>query len=222
MEAVPEHLRKELLKTLSPGMAAYGFGSLPPGTFVRQRGGVRDIFQVVILDGKPGYRIQPNVGIRIEKVEDLFHKTSGFEPRYQKKTATMGNSVGAYLEGNSQACEFLLESESDIKTISDKILGVFREFALPFFNQWGSLLAIDKELNDNPTQLTSHRALAWFRCSTGVIVAKLVGRADYEKLVTIYMEAMKADNRGFYLKKFQSLLQSLEAIEADGGPSELL
>ena len=64
---------------------------------------------------------------------------------------------------------------------------------------------------------TSHRGLAWFRCSTGIIVAKLVGRPDYEQLAAFYLDVMTRDNKGFYLKRFQPLLKSLESVEAGSG-----
>ena len=77
--------------------------------------------------------------------------------------------------------------------------------------------AIDAELNDDPSKKTPHRSLAWFRCSTGIIVARLVGRADYEKLAEFYTEVMTQDNKGFYLTRFQNLLRSLESAEPGGG-----
>jgi hypothetical protein len=188
-------------------------------SFVRRRGEVTDLFQLVCLDGKPGYRIQPNTGVRIERIEELFHQTSGFEPKYQKDTPTMGSSVGILLNGDSRTCEFLLESEAEVAFVAEKIVGVFREFALPYFERWGSLQAIDAELNDKPAERTPQRALAWFRCSTGIIVARLLGRHDYEQLAAFYTDVMTRDNKGFYLKRFQALLKSLESVEPGCGLS---
>ena len=57
------------------------------------------------------------------------------------------------------------------------------------------------------------RGVAWFRCSTGLIVAKLLGAPGYETLASFYVDVMKRDNKGFYLKYFKSLLTSLEDVK---------
>jgi hypothetical protein len=50
-----------------------------------------------------------------------------------------------------------------------------------------------------------------------VIVAKLSGRSDYAKLVEIYSDVMRKSDKGFYLKRFESLLRSLEPVHAEAG-----
>ena len=214
-------LKRSLFESLRPDLAKHGFSlDAARDRFVRKRGGVTDLFQLVCLDGKPGYRIQPNTGVRIERVEEIFHQTSGFERKYQKGTPTVGAPVGALLSGTDpRACEFSLESGSEVVSVSEKLVGVFREFALSYFEHWGSLRAVDAELNDKPAERTVQRALAWFRCSTGIIVARLLNRPGYEQLAAFYTDVMARDNNGFYLKRFQSLLKSLESVEPGCGLS---
>jgi hypothetical protein len=216
-------LKAVIFATTSPELMKSGFSlKLAKDRFVRKRGEVTDLFQLVCLDGRPGYRIQPNVGVRIERVENIFHQTSGFESKYQKDTLTTGNSIGIYLTGDSRSCEFFLGSQSEIPAIAEKLIAVFRDFALPYFERWGTLAAIDAELNDKPSERTHHRPLAWERCSTGVITAKLVGRSDYDRLVTFYTQVMTENNKGFYLKRFQALLKTLESVEPGSSlPSKL-
>lgn len=207
-------LKSDLFNRLSPDLLDAGFTLVASKNRFQKRGrDVTAIFQLVCLDGKPGYRIQPNVGIRIERVENIFHQTSGFESKFQKDTATIGSSVGMFLEGDSRSCEFLLRLDSEIATVAEDIIKVFHEFALPYYDRWGSLAAIDAGLNDKPGEQTPHRPLPWFRCSTGIIVAKLIGRSDYDQISVIYTEMMTMDNKGFYLQRFQSLLRYLESIE---------
>lgn len=217
------NLKQDLFDRLSPGLLAAGFTLVASkNQFQRRSRDVTALFQLVCLDGKPGYRIQPNVGIRIERVEKIFHQTSGFESKYQKGTATMGSSVGMFLDGDSRSCEFLLRLDSEVAAVAEDVVKVFHEFALPYYARWGSLAAIDAELNDKPGERTLHRQLPWFRCSTGIIVAKLRGRADYDQLAAFYTEMMTLDNKGFYLQRFQALLKSLESIEPESDPrSEL-
>jgi hypothetical protein len=44
-----------------------------------------------------------------------------------------------------------------------------------------------------------------------------VGRPDIEKLASFYTKVMTQDNRGFYLKRFQDLLESLESVKLGEG-----
>ncbi|GGA39973.1 hypothetical protein GCM10010981_31540 [Dyella nitratireducens] len=53
---------------------------------------------------------------------------------------------------------------------------------------------------------------AWFRCSTGIIVAKLVERPNYEDLVSFHTGMMTKDNKGFYMKRFEALANSLKTL----------
>jgi len=54
------------------------------GLLIRRRdAGVSDFFQLVCPLGYPGWLVIPSFGIRIERVEEIFHQISGFEPKYQ-------------------------------------------------------------------------------------------------------------------------------------------
>jgi hypothetical protein len=214
---------KRLLKTalfehMRAKLAEHGFIlKAQKDAFIRKADGITDIFLLVCLDAKPGYRIHPDVGVRFELVEQIFHKTSGFEPKYQKDTPTIGGSVGNIMSNDTRPCEFLLESEAGIPVVSEHLVRVFRDFALSYFDKFHSLFAIDAELNDNPTRRTPNRVAPWPRESTGLIVAKLVGRPDYENLAGVYSTVMRDSHKGFYYKTFEALVKSLESIKAGSG-----
>jgi hypothetical protein len=121
--------------------------------------------------------------------------------------------------GHAQRCEFPLVSDSQVEDVAEEVMDVFREFALPYVEQWSSLQAIDVELNEVPGIRTIHRAAGWFRCSTGIIVAKLVGRPNYRQLAAFHHDVMARIDNGFYLKRFEALLKSLDEIAAGSGHS---
>jgi hypothetical protein len=212
-----QDLKQSLFESLVAPLAADGFTlKAATSTFRRKRNGVTDLFQIVCPDGKSGWRIHPNVGVRIDRVEDIFHQTSGFEPEFQKDTPTIGNDVGHLTGGGYRGCEFWLEDSSAVSSVASDIVGVFEKFALPYFEKFGSVSAIDQELNSAPTERTANRGLPWLRCATGVIVAKLSGRRDYDELVEIYTDKMRSVSKGFYLERFEALLRSLESVQPEG------
>lgn len=89
---------------------------------------------------------------------------------------------------------------------------VFTNFALPYFTRYDNLASIDGELNADPLTSNANRGGSYFRCTTGVIVARLVGRADYEHLVEVYTDRMRTSDKGFYLKRFLALVKSLSEL----------
>jgi len=206
-----KQLKTALLESIRVELTGAGFISkTPKETFYRRYNGIVEVFQLVCLDGQSGWRIQPNVGIRIDCVEEIFHRTSGFDLKYQKDTPTIGNAIGAMVSGDNRACEYLLEKRSEVVSVTEKIVRVFHAFALPYFARFNSLAAIDAELNDKPTERTPQRVVPWLRCATGVIVAKLTGRINYNQLVEIYTDVMSNSEKGFYFGRFQALVKSLE------------
>lgn len=48
-------------------------------------------------------------------------------------------------------------------------------------------------------------------------MARLLGRPNYQELAAFYVDVMTRDNKGFYLKRFQALLKSLDAVEPGSG-----
>lgn len=211
-----KRLEADVMNSVGAELSRHGF-SKDKGMFIRWHGKMRcDRFTLVFKDAVLGNElaksIEPHVGVRFERVEDIFHQTSGFEPKYQKRTPTIGTSIGLMLAGDTRAHQSIITSEVDIPRVTTEIVELFQKYALPYFDKFGSLHAIDAELNNRPTRDTVHRVVPWLRCSTGVIVAKLVRRPDYPRLTKIYTDVMRKQDRGFYLRNFEALLKSLEVI----------
>lgn len=158
------------------------------------------------------------MALRIERVEDIFHQTSRWDPKSQKETPTIGSEIGRILTGRSGDCEFLLDFSASIPRVATEIVEVFRKHALPYYEKFSSLREIDHALNDHPRHDTPHRIATWLRCATGLIVARLVGRPDYQRLVRIYTSQLRWCDKGFYLSRFLDLVKSLEAVKPEFEP----
>lgn len=208
-------LKEALYSALSPQLQKTGFSQTKGSDrYVREHDDSIDTLQLVWLDHGDGWRIQPNAGIRYERVENIFHGTSGFEEQYKKGTSTVGAAIGVIAGGTAGTCEFLLESLSQVEPVATGIVSAYEEFGAPYFDHWSTLESIDAELNEKPSEKAPHLrgGPTWFRCSTGVIVAKLVGRPNYDDLVSFYTGVMAKDNKGFYLKRFEALVDLLKTL----------
>jgi hypothetical protein len=162
--------------------------------------------------------VNDSVGVRIDRVEAIFHRASGYGSIARADSVTMGAPTRALLGDSAPSHLAVYESESQVATVADTIVSHFRDLAVPYFERWGSIHAIDAELNAHPTRPSIHRKTAWLRCSTAIIVARLVGRADYELLAAIYTDLMTRDSGGFHLARFENLLTVLEEVATEKKP----
>ena len=106
-----------------------------------------------------------------------------------------------------------VKNDVDVQAAAEKLLELFDTKAVPYFERYGSLEAIDHLLNDLPKQETPHRGYPMPRAASGLIVAKLVSRPNYLELLETYRSALAKLNGGFYLPQFEALAKSLEKIE---------
>ena len=90
-------------------------------------------------------------------------------------------------------------------------MAIFREKAEPYFAQFSTLGAVDSAINDQPSADCVHRDSTSLRCSTGVIVAKLVGRENYDQLTATYLDVVRT-RASHELPKFESLLNNLAGL----------
>jgi hypothetical protein len=168
--------------------------------YVRKNDGREERYQLVVLDGKPGYRVKPSLSVRFDEAERLFHKTSGFEPKYQGGTPTVGIDL---------IHDLRFVTPGDIHSVAARLMSIFEEEALPYFDQFPNMAAVDSAINDKPTEPCIHRVLPWFRCSTGIIAAKLTHRTNLDELIGIYRRVLTSDNNGYYLPMFNALVADL-------------
>ena len=125
---------------------------------------------------------------------------AGFEAKFQKDTPTIGGSIGSILGKDNRGYEFFLEEPAQVPAIAKQLLDGFHTIAVPYFRRFEQLAEIDKELNTKPTERTPNRVAPWLRASSGIIVAKLLGRPNYNDLVATYTAPLTQADRGFYLK----------------------
>ena len=145
--------------------------------------------------------------IRIDQVEDLYHKASFFEPKYHKTTPTIGISLEAYLN-DGQEHRLALHREEDLPACARQLLALFELTVEPFFQRYARLEELEKEVN------VAHRKSIFsgpkFEGCVGLILAKLVGNPDYEQLKGRYYKYYEWFAGGFYLPEYEGVIAQLE------------
>jgi hypothetical protein len=198
---------RALVAALLPTMAARGFGWQARHEWFRRRvGGVQHVLQLLSVDHPPAVDIEPQLMVRHDLVERIFHRTSGYPPENQPDTPTVGGDLHQLVAG--APTRFVLVADGDARAAAQWLTG-----ALPrleeYWARFSALPEIDRDLNDDPRRHPPNRPLPWLRCSTGLIVARLVQRPDYDQLEAEYRRQLAIDNNGFYLGRFAALADDL-------------
>lgn len=177
--------------------------------FCRQQPGVLHMFQIRFIPTAGG-RVVPAVGIRIDRVEALLHRASGLEERFARDTMTIGAEVGSLLD--SGPVEIPVATPEDVPRAVNVATGLFDAVAIPYFDTYSSLEAVDHLLNDDPSATTPHSPSEWLRASTGLVVATLSRSRDFSALEQTYRSKVARLDRGFYLPQFDVLVADLRTV----------
>ncbi len=166
-------------------------------------------FQLIFLTRSEGWEINPAVLLRRNLVEDIYHKASYFEAKYHKTTPTIGiNLENFHNDGNGY--QLTLASEIDILPCYHRILYLFNNVAIPFFEKYSSLEELDKEVNIETRK--SIFSGPKYEGNLGIILAKLVDNPHYFKLEEKYRSYYKQIDNGFYLSEYEGIIEVLKNV----------
>jgi hypothetical protein len=208
--------RKKVLALLKLRMADYGYRLRPrEDLFWRTQNDFTNQWQARFLSGARGVEVDPEMGIRSEAIERIFHQTSSFAPEHHAGTSTIGGSL-ANLEALPIATyRCPVTSDDDVLPTVERLMVLFEGKAQAYFARYGSLQAIDQLLNDRPSEPVPGCGFGLPRETRGLIVARLVGRANYLEILTFYRARLAKLNIGSYLAQFDALATSLSSVEPE-------
>lgn len=202
-----EFLKTEVLKGLSEDLMHFDFKLIKSsGEFVKKNKDGWLKYTPLFLVRKEGWEINPTISLRINLVEDIYHTVSGYEKKYQKGTPTLGASVENYIN-DGQEYRMQIDAEKQINAVVSELIELFKKVALPFFQIYSSIEALDKALNENPSDSTLTGVI--FKGFKGIILAKLTKRPDFPYLENVYRRHFKQLADGFYLNDFEKLILEL-------------
>lgn len=207
-------LKNTLLDELAILLKPYDFVLVRRMDWFIRKGTPSLIYQLAFYDGyskNKGYTIAPALAVRIEEVEKIFHKVSGFEPKYQKDTPTINPTIKDLVKAKDDY-EFELAYIQDVNPLVNKLFKIFKNIALPFLEENSSIVAIDKLLNSNPENEDSIFYIPYLRFYHGAIVAKLSCSPNYQYITETYRRYLTRET-GFYLKDYEKLLAILKDVK---------
>lgn len=205
--SIRKELKKQLLEVLKKKFGELGYKLNLKNEFMKDTDWGWFKFQLIFLKlSTGGWLIKPAVQVRFHIVENIFHRTSGFELKYQKDTPTVGTKLEDFISRGKYAFE--LHKIDDVSEISRQLFESFLEIALPFFEKYSSLESLQAEINGDFNNL--HLTGPIFKGYKGIILAKLLRCENLDEIVEVYMGYYKKFADGFYLPEFVNLVQDIE------------
>ena len=201
-----------LLQQLDPVFSRDGFKLIKArSAFERDRKEVTDLYKLDFLSSTKGQRIQPGIVMRFASLDNVYHQVSGAKPADRKYHAAISFAIWR-IYGGMEKYEFLLTSDDAVPSVVVKLVEVYRQIALPFFESHSTVADVDRLFNKAPNEYNTilYNADAWTRSAYATIAARLAGNRDYERLVRTYEEVMKTSNGGQKHGQYLALLKLLE------------
>lgn len=171
--------------------------------FVRKIPGGTQQLSVPFWDYCPEFQFSLVRCIRLDAVEDLFHRFSGSPERFHKETLTSMTQLEYFGEEPTpgRGVIFKAVTEAEFANELSRLSAFIRKKALPFFDRYNTLEALDRAMN--PEIPPPARNAAWdsnrfafdstshpYRGMRAVIIAHLVGNPRFEELLARYTEEM--------------------------------
>ncbi|WP_038025744.1 hypothetical protein [Synechococcus sp. PCC 7336] len=205
-------LRKELLSELDSSLKEFGFKLVKSKFWFIKKTENRVLYYWPEFYSYPNkISIDPTVAIRFPCIEEIFHRASRYEDKYQKNTHTIVSEIWRINAKFRSSYECYLNEDIDISKLKEKLFSEFSELATAYFEKFKDVHDINSILNEFPDMPSKYQIHDFSRCSRGIIAAKLCNSPDFEKLINIYTQRMKTQDKGFYYPFFTLLVRILTA-----------
>lgn len=221
-------LLKKVMNIMESKMALYGFTkSFAQQKFRKEKD--KDFiiaYSLAITNrfnmkrNKSGVTIDPAIYVHNKLVEKVYAKVTTRDLDYITDLKTIGNTLadlianpsGQYLIRN-QRMELFYYSESDIADIADRLIILFEDFVIPYFEKYATWEGLNSIFNNNLEYNVVHCNIEPERSLRGLIVAKLIDRPDIENLIQIHGTRIKEKGNENYQIEFRKLLGILDTIK---------
>ncbi len=195
-------MKGELYKQVGLCLKSFQFAKSEK-MFFRNSDNKVDLIGLAIADRGEHLEVEPFLGVRFPKIEDIIQAESGLYGLPNKLSFT----VGIRLPGDL----ILYRDENEAGNIAADIGRRIKESGEPFFGCFQNIGEVDAALNSDPNARCPVDLNAPDRCSHGIIASKLVGRSNHNELIQIYSTQLGRISNGFWLGRFEKLVAYLEA-----------
>lgn len=125
-----------------------------------------------------------HLGVRLDRVEQLGYQFTLGLTEYGLHSTTLITSAGR-ISGQPYQ-RYTLDQPTDVDTTARQMMDFMDAAGFDFLNKYGTLQALDKLFNNQPTEKSLFLVNPLHRSLRGIILAKLTQRNAWEQLVDTY------------------------------------
>lgn len=120
-------------------------------------------------------------------------------------------SVGMQSYFNEINYRYKIKTQEDIFEWGKIVRKFYEEYAVPFFEKYNSVDAIDKLLNENPTEKVIYLDDLGWRIIKGLIAAKLNNNPKYNELRNYYKSEVESKFQGYFM--YEKCIKTIDFLD---------
>jgi hypothetical protein len=149
------------------------------------------------------------IGIGHLGIQKILYFIEGIFDVNDNYGSTLGSNIGLFF--NNLNYRYEIKSREDINKWGQIAREFYNNYAVPFFQKYSSLDAIDKLLNDNPTEKVIYLDDLGWRIIKGLIAAKLNSNPKYPELRAYYKSEVESKFQGYFM--YEKCMKTIEFLD---------
>lgn len=149
------------------------------------------------------------IGVAIISIQKIANFILEDGASFETYGSTIGSSTSNYFKELNY--RFKITTEDDIKEWGEIVKKFYEEYAVPFFVKYKTVDAIDKLLNENPTEKVIYLDDLGWRIIKGLIAAKLNKNPKYNELREYYKSEVERKFQGYFM--YEKCLRTIEFLD---------
>ncbi len=154
--------------------------------FVRKYSGGKQMIGLPLWDFAPYFEFSLNICIRIDAVEEIFHKFSGSQTKYHPMSFTTITRLEHFTRDSGR---YKVKTAADVTSAVSIITNVIRDKIIPFFNSHQDVKTLDAAVNcQTPGVDITHNPSGAMH---SVILARLAENSNFDFVVSKHQTEMQ-------------------------------
>lgn len=157
------------------------------------------------------FKTSCSIGLGILPIQKVLFKIIDEKPLIENDYgSTLGFRIADYF--NEINYNFKIQTHEDIKEWGKIVRKFYEEYAVPFFEKYNSIDAIDKLLNENPTEKVIYLDDLGWRIIKGLIAAKLNNNPKYDELRDYYKSEVESKFQGYFM--YDKCMKTIDFLDS--------
>lgn len=149
------------------------------------------------------------IGSGILPIQKILYKIEDVSQVADSYGSTVGSGTSDYF--NETNYRYKIKTEEDIKEWGKIVRKFYEEYAVPFFEKYNSVDAIDKLLNEYPAEKVIYCDDLGQRIIKGLIAAKLNNNPKYNELRDYYKSEVESKFQGYFM--YEKCMKTIDFLD---------